>query len=136
MIPRTDGASRGQRTKHIQGEGPNWILIAGGALLSTLSIRLGYKLKQTFDSRQQQANANNALKGLVRSCLLHQEVVCNIIFFFTFKRCVHAGNGTHSGRRRSPARHLQTNMYSFTQDNGSCFNCVSGVKFLLCFIVV
>ncbi|KAH9706763.1 hypothetical protein KPL70_012335 [Citrus sinensis] len=97
MIPRTDGASRGQRTKHIQGEGPNWILIAGGALLSTLSIRLGYKLKQTFDSRQQQANANNALKG----------------------------NGTHSGRRRSPARHLQTNMYSFTQDNGSCFNCVS-----------
>ncbi|KAH9771283.1 hypothetical protein KPL71_012650 [Citrus sinensis] len=98
MIPRTDGASRGQRTKHIQGEGPNWILIAGGALLSTLSIRLGYKLKQTFDSRQQQANANNALKG----------------------------NGTHSGRRRSPARHLQTNMYSFTQDDGSCFNCISG----------
>lgn len=98
MIPRTDGGSRGRRTKHIQGEGPNWILIAGGALLSALSIRFGYKLKQTLDSRQQQANANSALKG----------------------------NGKHSDKRRSPGHHLQTNMYSFTQDDGGCFNCISG----------
>lgn len=64
MRPRTDGGSRGQKAKNIQGEGPNWILIAGGALLSTLSVRLGYKLKQALDSKQQ-ANANSALKGLV-----------------------------------------------------------------------
>ncbi|GFP98451.1 mediator of RNA polymerase ii transcription subunit 17 [Phtheirospermum japonicum] len=39
MNPRTSEASR--RSKNIQGEGPNWILIAGSALLSTLSVRLG-----------------------------------------------------------------------------------------------
>ena len=62
MKPRANGTSRGQKAQNFQGEGRNWILIAGGALLSTLSIRLGYKLKQTLDSRQQ-ANASNSLKG-------------------------------------------------------------------------
>ncbi|KAJ0078987.1 hypothetical protein Patl1_23695 [Pistacia atlantica] len=99
MKSRTDGASRGQKAKSIQGEGPNWILIAGGALLSTLSIRLGYKLKQTLDSKQQ-ANADNALKG----------------------------SGKSSGRRRSPSHHLHTNMYSFAQDDDGCFNCISGTE--------
>ncbi|KAJ4720951.1 Intracellular protein transport protein USO1 isoform 3 [Melia azedarach] len=97
MRPRTDGGSRGQKAKNIQGEGPNWILIAGGALLSTLSVRLGYKLKQALDSKQQ-ANANSALKG----------------------------NAKISDRRRSPSHHSHTNMYSFTQDDDGCFNCVSG----------
>lgn len=64
MKPRTNGVPRAQKSKNFQGEGPNWILIAGGALLSTLSIRLGYKLKQALDSKQQE-NANNSLKGLV-----------------------------------------------------------------------
>ncbi|KAH7571536.1 hypothetical protein JRO89_XS04G0074600 [Xanthoceras sorbifolium] len=95
MKPRTDGLSRGQKAKKIQGQGPNWILIAGGALLSTLSIRLGFKLKQTLDSKQQ-ANANNALKG----------------------------NKTCFERRRSPGHHLHTNMYPFAQDHDGCFNCV------------
>lgn len=63
MKSRTGGVSRGQKAKNIQGEGANWILIAGGALLSTLSIRLGYKLKQVLDSKQQ-ANASNTMKGL------------------------------------------------------------------------
>uniref|UniRef100_A0A2C9VJ49 Uncharacterized protein n=1 Tax=Manihot esculenta TaxID=3983 RepID=A0A2C9VJ49_MANES len=62
MKSGTNGVSRGQRAKSVKVEGPNWILIAGGALLSTLSIRLGYKLKQTLDSRQQ-TNTNNSLKG-------------------------------------------------------------------------
>ncbi|KAL5767581.1 hypothetical protein ACOSP7_014179 [Xanthoceras sorbifolium] len=97
MKPRTDGLSRGQKAKNIQGQGPNWILIAGGALLSTLSIRLGFKLKQTLDSKQQ-ANANNALKG----------------------------NKTCFERRRSPGHHLHTNMYPFAQDHDGCFNCVEG----------
>lgn len=73
MKSGTNGVSRGQRAKSVKVEGPNWILIAGGALLSTLSIRLGYKLKQTLDSRQQ-TNTNNSLKGIFqvtvsRSCL-------------------------------------------------------------------
>lgn len=74
MKPRANGVPRAQKSKNYQGEGPNWILIAGGALLSTLSIRLGYKLKQALDARQQE-NASNSLKGLVicvalANCLL------------------------------------------------------------------
>ncbi|CAN1139903.1 hypothetical protein LINPERHAP2_LOCUS11549 [Linum perenne] len=56
MRPRPNGIARGQREERFQSGGPNWILIAGGALLSTLSIRLGCKLKQTLDSRKE-ANA-------------------------------------------------------------------------------
>lgn len=58
MKPRTSGVPRAQRTRTFQGEGPNWVLIAGGALLSTLSIRLGYKLKQALDPKQPE-NATN-----------------------------------------------------------------------------
>ncbi|XP_062147425.1 uncharacterized protein LOC133855672 isoform X2 [Alnus glutinosa] len=53
MKPRTNGVPRAQKSKNFQGGGQNWILIAGGALLSTLSIRLGYKLKQALDAKQQ-----------------------------------------------------------------------------------
>ncbi|CAK7333741.1 unnamed protein product [Dovyalis caffra] len=99
MKPRTNGTSRGQKAQNFQGERPNWILIAGGALLSTLSIRLGYKLKQTLDSKQQ-ANASNGLKGNVKS----------------------------SDRRRSPGCNMHSNLYSFTQDDDGCFNCISGTE--------
>jgi hypothetical protein len=64
MKPRTNGVPRAQKSKNFQGEGPNWILIAGGALLSTLSIRLGYKLKQALDAKPQE-NAKDSLKGIV-----------------------------------------------------------------------
>lgn len=64
MKPRTNGVSRAQKSKNFQSQGPNWILIAGGALLSTLSVRLGFKLKQALDTKQQE-NASNSLKGLV-----------------------------------------------------------------------
>ncbi|KAG6737583.1 hypothetical protein POTOM_059111 [Populus tomentosa] len=97
MKPRANGTSRGQKAQNFQGEGRNWILIAGGALLSTLSIRLGYKLKQTLDSRQQ-ANASNNLKGNVKS----------------------------SDRRGSPHCNMHSNMYSFTQDDDGCYNCIPG----------
>lgn len=63
MKPRTNGVPRAQKSKNFQGEGPNWILIAGGVLLSTLSIRLGYKLKQVLDTKQQE-NASSSLKGI------------------------------------------------------------------------
>ncbi|KAF9670388.1 hypothetical protein SADUNF_Sadunf13G0063100 [Salix dunnii] len=101
MKPRTNGTSRGQKAQNFQGERPNWILIAGGALLSTLSIRLGYKLKQTLDSKQQ-ANASDGLKGDMNS----------------------------SERRRSPGCNMHSNMYSFSQGDDVCFNCIS-VQFIV-----
>ncbi|KAF5739027.1 Intracellular protein transport protein USO1 isoform 3 [Tripterygium wilfordii] len=97
MKPRANVESKAQRTKALQGDGPSWILIAGGALLSTLSIRLGYKMKQTLDSKQQ-ANASSSLKG----------------------------NGISSERRRPHGCHLHSNMYSFPHDNDGCFHCTSG----------
>uniref|UniRef100_A0A6N2LJ21 Uncharacterized protein n=1 Tax=Salix viminalis TaxID=40686 RepID=A0A6N2LJ21_SALVM len=96
MKPRTKGTSSGQKAQDFQGEGRNWILIAGGALLSTLSIHLGYKLKQIMDSKQQ-ANASNSLKGNMKS-----------------------------SDRRSPGCNMHSNMYSFTQDDDGCYNCVAG----------
>jgi len=44
---------------HVHG-GPNWVLVAGGILLSTLSVRLGCRLKQMFETKQQ----NPSTKGL------------------------------------------------------------------------
>lgn len=41
-------------------DGPNWILIAGGALLSTLSIRLGYKLRQASDDSDTTASSRRS----------------------------------------------------------------------------
>ncbi|TYI47658.1 hypothetical protein E1A91_D13G189400v1 [Gossypium mustelinum] len=95
---RNSRVSRGQKSKNFQGEGPNWILIAGGALLSTLSVRLGYKLKQALDIKQQD-NATASLKG----------------------------NGT-SDRRRSSGCRLHSNMYTFTEEDDGCFNCMSGAE--------
>ncbi|TYI47655.1 hypothetical protein E1A91_D13G189400v1 [Gossypium mustelinum] len=98
MNTRNSRVSRGQKSKNFQGEGPNWILIAGGALLSTLSVRLGYKLKQALDIKQQD-NATASLKG----------------------------NGT-SDRRRSSGCRLHSNMYTFTEEDDGCFNCMSGAE--------
>eukprot|EP00257_Ricinus_communis_P018904 XP_015577730.1 uncharacterized protein LOC8284309 isoform X3 [Ricinus communis] len=102
MTSRTNGIPRGQKGKTFQGEGPNWIIIAGGALLSTLSIRLGYKLKQTLDTKQQ-ANSSNIMKG----------------------------NEKSSDRRRTGGCHMHSNTFSFTQDDDGCYNCISvpGPKF-------
>ena len=58
MRPITNGMPRVQRESKVQGEGPNWLLIAAGALLSTLSFRLGYKLKQALDSKQLERASN------------------------------------------------------------------------------
>ncbi|XP_042506020.1 uncharacterized protein LOC122082484 [Macadamia integrifolia] len=97
MKPRTNDIPRGQKLKNFQGEGPNWILIVGGALLSTLSIRLGYKLRQAADTKRLD-NASNGLKGNVKS----------------------------TDKRRSRACKLDSNAYSFTQDEDGCYNCISG----------
>lgn len=62
MKPQSNGVSRVHKANNIQVEGPNWMLIAAGALLSTLSVRLGYKLKQALDSKPKQ-NATTVQKG-------------------------------------------------------------------------
>ncbi|XWS58003.1 hypothetical protein CRYUN_Cryun09bG0221700 [Craigia yunnanensis] len=98
MNKRSDCVSRGQKSKKFQGEGPNWILIAGGALLSTLSIRLGYKLKQALDTKQQD-NGTTSVKE----------------------------NGT-SDRRRSSGCRLHSTMYSFTLEDDGCLNLISGAE--------
>ncbi|KAG5007946.1 hypothetical protein JHK85_026488 [Glycine max] len=63
MKPQTNGMSRAHKANNnTQFEGPNWLIFAAGALLSTLSIRLGYKLKQAVDSKPKQ-NATTGQKG-------------------------------------------------------------------------
>lgn len=62
MKPQTNGMSRAHKANNTQIEGPNWLIFAAGALLSTLSIRLGYKLKQALDSKPKQ-NATTGQKG-------------------------------------------------------------------------
>ncbi|GFY91258.1 hypothetical protein Acr_07g0014540 [Actinidia rufa] len=78
MKPRPSEGPRAQSSKSFQGEGSNWILIAGGALLSTLSFRLGYKLKQVLDAKQPQdtcnglkGNGNSADRKMLGGCQLH-----------------------------------------------------------------
>jgi len=58
-------SSNGSRVHKNGGEeGATWIIIAAGALLSTLSIRLGYKLKQAIDSKPPPPKHEN-LKGTI-----------------------------------------------------------------------
>ncbi|KAE8677343.1 putative tocopherol O-methyltransferase [Hibiscus syriacus] len=98
MNTRNSRVSRGQSSRKNKVEGTNWILIAGGALLSTLSVRFGYKLKQALDLKQQD-NVTASLKG----------------------------NGA-SDRRRSSGCRLHPNIYSFTEEDDGCFNCMSGAE--------
>ncbi|KAA8531055.1 hypothetical protein F0562_005764 [Nyssa sinensis] len=101
MKPKANGVPRGQRSTSFQGAGPNWVLVAGGALLSTLSIRLGYKLKQALDTKQAH-NTSNSLKGLL------------------------IWNGKSTDRKKPGVCHLHSNGYCFSQDEDGCFNYISG----------
>uniref|UniRef100_A0ACD5ZH44 Uncharacterized protein n=1 Tax=Avena sativa TaxID=4498 RepID=A0ACD5ZH44_AVESA len=51
------GIQKAGRVDHLQGGGPNWVLVAGGVLLSTLSVKLGCKLRQMFDMKQQNSSS-------------------------------------------------------------------------------
>ncbi|XP_027353792.1 uncharacterized protein LOC113864368 [Abrus precatorius] len=97
MKPQTNGVSRAHKANNTQVEGPNWLLIAAGALLSTLSVRLGYKLKQALDSKPKQSATT-----------------------------IQKGNGKAPNTRNSADCFMQSNGYSQTQDNLGCFNCISG----------
>nr|GMC67903.1 uncharacterized protein LOC109157541 isoform X1 [Ipomoea batatas] len=99
MKSRTNGISRAQKSKALQGEGPNWVLIAGGALLSTLSVRLGYKLKQVLDAKQQNTTGNTSKE-----------------------------NNKPAERKKARNCHLQSSSYCFNQDDENCYNCLSAEK--------
>ncbi|KAL6008583.1 hypothetical protein ACLOJK_034097 [Asimina triloba] len=67
--------SRPETQKHIQGQGPNWVLIAGGALLSTLSLRLGYKLKQALEAKRTNDTISPAKGSIMHYLLVNFDVV-------------------------------------------------------------
>ncbi|CAA3021986.1 intracellular transporter [Olea europaea subsp. europaea] len=97
MKPRTNEVSR--RSRGLQEEGPNWVLIAGSALLSTLAIRLGYKVKQVLDTKKPE-NSNNNLKG----------------------------NGKSTDENKSSSFHFQPSAYCFPDHVDGCYNSYSGSR--------
>ncbi|XP_038888200.1 uncharacterized protein LOC120078072 isoform X2 [Benincasa hispida] len=99
MTPRTSRGPRAQKSRISSSEGPNLVLIAGGALLSTLSIRLGFKLKQAFDTRQLK-DSDSSLTGNAKSSDRRKAAGC---------RC--------------------SNVYSFPRDDERCFNCMPGTQY-------
>ncbi|KAK9120381.1 hypothetical protein Syun_017998 [Stephania yunnanensis] len=100
MKPRANQTARAPKSNSYQGQGPNWILIAGGALLSTLSIRLGYKIKQALDMKRTDSASSSPTGGVI-------------------------SDGKSSENKRQGACTLHTNMYSFAQDEDGCYNYLS-----------
>ncbi|XP_072956287.1 uncharacterized protein [Typha angustifolia] len=99
MKEKTNGSmQRAHQLKHIQREGPNWVFIAGGALLSTLSIRLACKLKQIFEAKQSDIT-NKATKE----------------------------RGKTAARRRSGTCQVQSNLYCYIPEEDGCYDCSSDV---------
>lgn len=96
MKPRSKGVTRAQRSQSFQSEGPNWVLIAGGAILSTLSIRLGYKLKQLNDTKQQESSSKGS-----------------------------KGHGRSANAKNLGSCHFHSNAYTYNRDENSCCNCHS-----------
>ncbi|KAG6423385.1 hypothetical protein SASPL_113780 [Salvia splendens] len=120
MKPRSTEAPR--RSRNVQGEGPNWILIAGSALLSTLSVRLGYKLKQVLDTKQLD-NSSPSLEGV--QCMFLQlipEDSSYIILEFT----LFAVNGKSTNGKKSGSCSMHSNAFCFPQD--VCYNHYSGSR--------
>ncbi|KAG8375625.1 hypothetical protein BUALT_Bualt10G0119800 [Buddleja alternifolia] len=86
-----------RRSRNFQeGGGTNWILMAGGALLSTLSIRFGYKLKQVLDAKQLD-NSSQSLK-----------------------------DGKSTDWKKSGSCRMHSNAFCFTQDEDGCYNHYNG----------
>lgn len=75
MKSKTNGtgtSQAAQKTNVLQGEGPNWVFVVGGALLSTLSIKLGCQLKRAFDNkRHDEANKGQIFKFLLDPIFIH-----------------------------------------------------------------
>ncbi|CAM8933340.1 unnamed protein product [Rhodiola kirilowii] len=107
MTLRTNGMPKAQGSRRNQGEKPHWVLIVGGALLSSLSIRLGYKLKQALDSRQQNQGRNSAQNRSLRNCQLRSNE-----YSFTHDEDIHfsydTANEGFMGRKQTLNGHMAT----------------------------
>uniref|UniRef100_A0A7N0TCI2 Uncharacterized protein n=1 Tax=Kalanchoe fedtschenkoi TaxID=63787 RepID=A0A7N0TCI2_KALFE len=107
MTSRTTGMPEAQGSRSSQGERPHWVLIAGGALLSSLSIHLGYKLKQAMDSKQQNPGRNSTDNGRAGNYRLHSND-----YSFTHDGDTHfsydSANGGTVGRKHAPNGHMMT----------------------------
>lgn len=101
MKPKTNGLPRAQISNSLQGEGPNWILIAGGALLSTLSMRLGYKLKQVLDTKEVESSSKDS-RGSTKS----------------------------TEKKKLVNGHFHSDAYCVQQDDDGCYNYMSGTTSL------
>ncbi|KAI9084341.1 hypothetical protein K1719_033683 [Acacia pycnantha] len=97
MNSQGNGMSRVQKTNYSQREGTNWLLIGVGALLSTISIRLGFKWKQSLNSKRVE-NAPKFQKGHANSFNPRNSADC----------C------------------CQCSGYILKQDSHGCFSCISG----------
>lgn len=100
MSSKPNGFSRGvQKLEQIQGNGPNWALIIGGAILSTLSIKIGCKLKHIFDGKRLE-DACNGLKG----------------------------NDEPAAKLKMSSCTIHSNMHNFTREEESCYYCRMGTS--------
>ncbi|CAL9084774.1 unnamed protein product [Musa textilis] len=90
---------RVKKLNHVQQEGPNWVLIAGSALLSTLTVSLGCKLKKAFQIRRQDTAHKEYRKSATKkssgACQLHSSLYH---FNQDEEACCYCLSGTSEGR--------------------------------------
>jgi hypothetical protein len=111
------GIQKAGRVDHLQGGGPNWVLVAGGVLLSTLSVKLGCKLKQMFDTKQH----NSSPKGLM--------LLFAIVTFIPFSCSLYAFCllCNTAAERRPAGCESHSNLCRF-RGQTSCYSCISGAS--------
>ncbi|KAL0891138.1 hypothetical protein Bca101_015121 [Brassica carinata] len=112
MSTRSNGFSK-QQQRAEKVCGPNWILIAGGALLSTLSIRFGWRLRQSLDFNPQSSSASLGLKAngiseRQKRCCLHCCSTSSCVQHNKDDRCCfHSIPGTeHVERKEETNEHM------------------------------
>ena len=86
---KTNGSiQKAGRVNHVQGEGANWVLVAGGVLLSTLSVRLGCKLKQMFDTKKENSRTSKGLISDAPSAIVTlTALMCTVCRLLTILIC-------------------------------------------------
>lgn len=100
MTSRINGSmKKSEELKHAKEMGPNWVVIVGGALLCTFSIRLCCRLKQVFDFKSSSETHSPSKEN---------------------------GNSTHNKRHESCKLH--SHMYCVIPDEDGCHQCLSGAK--------
>lgn len=100
MTSKANGRiKRSEKLKHVEEASPNWVVIAGGALLCTLSIKLCCKLKQAFEVKRS-AKAHVSSKE----------------------------NGRSTPNRSHESCKLQSQSHRFTHNEDGCCQYVTGIS--------